>query len=229
VKSLCSVASFVLFFVTGGIPMFPQGSSAPAETEIRSVMAQIRTASLEGDSDKVSSLMADDYIQTDISGHVQDKQTWLREYFNPLAELIKAGKFRWEVYDRKTSSFAFMANPLLSSVLSKERALAQNWCRRPILEPPTQTQVLLARCVSPTFMSNGMVAGCLRHCKTQSQFHPLQANKAESEHIETDHERFVTLSAHALQHTSPSLSVANLQTVAVQLERTRLVSIGVIR
>jgi uncharacterized protein (TIGR02246 family) len=105
VKSLCSVASFVLFFVTGGIPMFPQGSSAPAETEIRSVMAQIRTASLEGDSDKVSSLMADDYIQTDISGHVQDKQTWLREYFNPLAELIKAGKFRWEVYDRKDVQF----------------------------------------------------------------------------------------------------------------------------
>jgi hypothetical protein len=64
-------------------------------------MAQIRTASLEGDSERVSSLMTDEYLQTDISGHVQDKQTWLREYFNPLAELIKAGKFRWEMYDRK--------------------------------------------------------------------------------------------------------------------------------
>lgn len=86
--------------------MLPQASGS-AEAEIQSVMAQIRKASLEGDSDKVSSLMADEYLQTDISGHVQDKQTWLREYFYPLAELIKAGKFRWEVYERKDVQFRF--------------------------------------------------------------------------------------------------------------------------
>jgi hypothetical protein len=34
--------------------------------------------------------MADEYLQTDISGIA-----WLNEYFNPLAELIKAEKFRW--------------------------------------------------------------------------------------------------------------------------------------
>ena len=43
--------------------------------------------------------MTDDYLQTDISGVVQDKQTWLKNYFIPLAELIKAGKFRWDVFD----------------------------------------------------------------------------------------------------------------------------------
>lgn len=90
--------------VYGPILMLPQTSDLP-EAEIRSVMAQLRNASLEGDADKVSSLMADEYLQTDISGHVQDKQTWLKEYFCPLADLIKAGKFRWEVYERKDVEF----------------------------------------------------------------------------------------------------------------------------
>ena len=49
----------------------------------------------------VFSLLADEYLQTDISGYVQNKATGLKEYFEPLAELIKAGKFRWEVYERK--------------------------------------------------------------------------------------------------------------------------------
>jgi hypothetical protein len=53
--------------------MWPQKPGS-AEDEIRSVMAQIRIASLEGDTDKVSNLLTDEYVQTDISGHVQDKQ-----------------------------------------------------------------------------------------------------------------------------------------------------------
>ncbi len=72
-----------------------------AEQQVRAVMEQLRQASLVGDSDKVASLMVDEYLQTDISGHVQDKATWFKEYFNPVAELIKSGKFHWERYDRK--------------------------------------------------------------------------------------------------------------------------------
>lgn len=102
--SILRSVAMLLVLVAGGTSLLPQTSGSP-EDEIRSVMAQVRTASLEGNSKKVSSLIADDYLQTDISGHVQDKQTWLREYFNPLAELIKDGKFRWEVYDRKDVQF----------------------------------------------------------------------------------------------------------------------------
>lgn len=54
-----------------------------------------------GDSDASAALMTDEYLQTDISGRVQDKRTWFTEYFNPLAALIKAGKFHWSLYDRK--------------------------------------------------------------------------------------------------------------------------------
>lgn len=84
-------------------PVWPQTDSV--ESQIRAVMAQGLAASLAGDSDKMASLMAEEYLQTDISGHVQDKSTWFKEYFNPVAELIRAGKFRWEVYDRKDVQF----------------------------------------------------------------------------------------------------------------------------
>jgi hypothetical protein len=68
-------------------------ATATAEAELRATMEQCRRASLEGDTEKVASCLAEEYRQTDISGYVQDKTTWLNEYFKPLAELITAGKF----------------------------------------------------------------------------------------------------------------------------------------
>ena len=75
--------------------------ASAAESELRAVMAERHKANLEGDTEKVASLMAEEYIQTDINGYVQNKSAWLSEYFKPLAELIKAGKFRWEVFEQK--------------------------------------------------------------------------------------------------------------------------------
>jgi ketosteroid isomerase-like protein len=72
---------------------------------LRAAMAERLKASIEGDTERIASSMTDDYLQTDISGYVQDKATWLNEYFKPLAELIKAGKFHWEVYERKEAQF----------------------------------------------------------------------------------------------------------------------------
>ena len=72
-----------------------------AESELRAVMAERRKAALEGDTERVASSMTDEYLQTDIYGYVQDKTAWLNEYFKPLAELIKAGKFRWDVFEER--------------------------------------------------------------------------------------------------------------------------------
>jgi ketosteroid isomerase-like protein len=72
-----------------------------AEDDLRATIAELRTASVQGDTQKVVAFMTDDYLQTDISGLVQNKDTWLKNYFIPVAELIKAGKFRWETYDLK--------------------------------------------------------------------------------------------------------------------------------
>ncbi len=85
----------------GMSPLAAEPPDSSAEAELRATMAERHKASLEGDTEKIAASMTDDYLQTDISGFVQDKGTWLKEYFNPLAELIKAGKFRWEVYDEK--------------------------------------------------------------------------------------------------------------------------------
>jgi ketosteroid isomerase-like protein len=75
--------------------------ASSAEVELRAVMDERRKASLEGDTDKMASSLADEYLQTDINGYVQDKTAWLNEYFRPLADLIKPGKFLWDVFDEK--------------------------------------------------------------------------------------------------------------------------------
>jgi ketosteroid isomerase-like protein len=71
------------------------------EAELRATMAERHKASLEGDSEKIAASMTEDYLQTDTYGFVQNKDAWLKHYFIPLADLIKAGKFRWEAYDEK--------------------------------------------------------------------------------------------------------------------------------
>src|SRR5262252_881832 len=80
---------FLLSLLIGVHPIHTQ-SGTSAEAELRAVMAQIKTAALQGDSETTASLMTNEYLQTDISGHVQDKQEWFKEYFNPIAALIKA-------------------------------------------------------------------------------------------------------------------------------------------
>jgi ketosteroid isomerase-like protein len=82
-------------------------SHSQAEAELRAAMDERRTAFLVGDVVKVASLMADEYLQTDIEGRVQDKTTWLNEYMKPLAALIKAGTARWDVYEQKDLNFRF--------------------------------------------------------------------------------------------------------------------------
>lgn len=79
--------------------------SANATDDLRKLMADRREASINGDVEKIAGSMADDYVQTDISGYRQDKATWLREYFEPLAALIKAGKFRWDIFEPRNLQF----------------------------------------------------------------------------------------------------------------------------
>jgi ketosteroid isomerase-like protein len=81
--------------------------SSGYEAELRTFMAGLRKASLEGDVDAIANSMTDDYVQTDINGYRQDKTTWLNEYFKPLADLIEAGKFRWDEYERTNLRFRF--------------------------------------------------------------------------------------------------------------------------
>jgi ketosteroid isomerase-like protein len=82
-------------------------STDSAEAELRAFMNELRRANIQGDVDAIATSITDDYIQTDINGYRQDKTTWLNEYFKPLADLIKAGKFHWNEYERTNLQFRF--------------------------------------------------------------------------------------------------------------------------
>lgn len=56
----------------------------------------------------VVSVLADEYLQTDVNGRVQDKKAWLDEYYKPLSRKMRSGEFRWDAFarsDMKTRVF----------------------------------------------------------------------------------------------------------------------------
>jgi hypothetical protein len=96
-----AIAMLLLTTCCWGVSVCAQAPDSSSETELHAAMAECRNAALEGDLEKIAGCLADQYLQTDIAGYVQDKTAWLNEYAKPLAALIKAGKFRWEIYDPK--------------------------------------------------------------------------------------------------------------------------------
>jgi hypothetical protein len=101
------LAFAVLFGVVDGLVAQPVSPSA-VEPALQVAMSERQKANLDGDTQKVELLMASEYVQTDIGGRVQNKSEWLSSYFRPLAEMIKTGQFRWEVWeetDAQTRSF----------------------------------------------------------------------------------------------------------------------------
>ncbi len=70
------------------------------KTEVLAALAERDKAEVAGDETKVAQSMSDDYLQTDVSGNIYDKQMWLNEYYRPMAPLLKSGKTRWVKFDR---------------------------------------------------------------------------------------------------------------------------------
>ena len=73
--------------------------AASKDLALQDATAERLRANKEGDVAAIERLMAPDYLQMDISGHVQNKETWLAEYFRPLAKLIQLEKFHWVTFD----------------------------------------------------------------------------------------------------------------------------------
>lgn len=97
-KSIIIGAIFLLL-VDGLAYPHDASTDSSIEPELRAAMTARTKAHIDGDTEKVESLMLDDYIQTDVSGRVQNKSEWLADYFKPLSELIKARKFRWDKWE----------------------------------------------------------------------------------------------------------------------------------
>jgi len=75
------------------------GGMFQLEPELRAAMTAREKANREGDTGLIEALMTADYVQTDIGGRVQTRSEWLAGYFKPLAEMIRAGDFRWKVWE----------------------------------------------------------------------------------------------------------------------------------
>ncbi len=78
---------------------FAAGQSS-AKAEVLAALAERDKAEVTGDETKVAQSMSDDYLQTDVSGNIYDKQMWLNEYYRPMAPLLRSGKTRWVKFDR---------------------------------------------------------------------------------------------------------------------------------
>jgi len=90
---------FLVSAILCGMVQTAAGQSS-AKAEVLAALAERDKAFVTGDETKVAQLMSEDYLQTDVSGHVQDKQAWLNEYYRPLALLLKSGETRCAKFDR---------------------------------------------------------------------------------------------------------------------------------
>jgi hypothetical protein len=82
-----------------GLVQAASGQSS-AKDEVLAAFSERDKVFVAGDETKMAQVMSDDYLQTDVSGHVQDKQAWLSEYFRPLAALLRSGETRVTTFDR---------------------------------------------------------------------------------------------------------------------------------
>ena len=71
-----------------------------AKAEVLAALAEQDKAFLAGDETKVGEIKSEDYLQTDVEGNVLDKQAWFKDYFRPLAPLLRSGETRFTTFDR---------------------------------------------------------------------------------------------------------------------------------
>ena len=89
----------LLSVILCGLVQTAAGQSS-AKDGVLAAFAERDKAFVAGDETKVAQVMSEDYLQTDVSGHIQDKQAWLNEYFRPLAPLLSSGETRLTTFDR---------------------------------------------------------------------------------------------------------------------------------
>lgn len=85
--------------ILGGLVQ-PAAGQSSAKAEVLAALEERDKAFVAGDETKVAQVMSEDYLQTDVNGNIQDKQAWLKEYFGPLAPLLRSGETRLTAFDR---------------------------------------------------------------------------------------------------------------------------------
>ena len=90
---------FLVSAMLCGVVQISAGQSS-AKAEVLAVLAERDKAYVSGDETRVAQIMSEDYLQTDVSGNVYDKQTWLDQFYRPMAPLLRSGKTRLVTFER---------------------------------------------------------------------------------------------------------------------------------
>ncbi len=98
-RTITPLLVFLMTAILFGTVQTAIGQSS-SKAEVLAALAERDKAFVAGDETKVAQFMAEDYLQTDVEGNVQDKQAWLNEYYRPMAPLLKSGETRWVTFDR---------------------------------------------------------------------------------------------------------------------------------
>lgn len=143
-KSLDTLHRTALISATRIAPQAAGDSEGAMESSLRAAMAKRHQAMLDGDEQIVDQLTAAEYSQTDIFGHVQDKDRWMSEYFRPLAALQKAGKFHWEQYDETDERITMLGDTaVVTGALRMKGTGARFTSGKPEVAPQTSIEASL--------------------------------------------------------------------------------------
>ena len=89
-KQILNVLSLML--TIGCVLSHGQSPAKPSDDAgLSKAVEKYYSAFYRGDVETVKRMTRDDYLQTDVNGYVQDKTTWLAEYYMPIAAKIKGG------------------------------------------------------------------------------------------------------------------------------------------
>jgi hypothetical protein len=78
----------------------PAAGQSSAKAEVLVALTELDKAFVAGDETKLGQFKSEEYLQTSVSGKVQDKQAWFKEYFGPLAPRLRSGETRLTTFDR---------------------------------------------------------------------------------------------------------------------------------
>lgn len=102
------------FLVVSGLTQ-PGHANDVGENSIPEALAaadRFYAAFVTGDEAVVEQMTPDNYLQTDVDGHVQDRTAWLNEYLHPLVARMKAGQ-RWRVFERHVEAQRVVGNTVV--------------------------------------------------------------------------------------------------------------------
>ncbi len=121
-KNMKGKIVIIVFLIITSQLLFAQSERAKnvatkkIEQEVKQAMAELNDATTTGDMEETKSLIADEYFHTDIYGRVQDKVTWLRDYAQKYADLIKSGAFKWEIHHQDSVQVHVYGNDMAVAI-----------------------------------------------------------------------------------------------------------------